>query len=130
MRRRLVAFALLALLGVACPPRLVTIRPGCEFRVMDADTGLPIPDARITVVTLYAAKDTIGRWSFVSDDDGFAGMATVRETRRKEALAGRKPGAYLFVAGLQAEGYQYYSLRIAPGLVVVRLSRNFQIACL
>jgi hypothetical protein len=125
-----VGFALLALLGAACQPRLVTIRPGCEFRVMDADTGLPIPDAKIAVVTLYAAKDTVGRWSFVTDDLGYAGMATVRETRRKEVLAGRKPGSYQFVAGLQASGYQYYSLRITPGLVVVRLSRNFQIACL
>jgi hypothetical protein len=130
MRHWPVAFALLALLGAACRPQLVTIRPGCEFRVMDAETGLPIPDAKITVVTLYAAKDTIGRWSFRTDDQGFAGMATIREARRREALAGRKPGNYQFVAGLQAKGYQYYSLSVTSGRVVVRLTRGFPVACL
>ena len=130
MRHWPAGFALFALLAAACLPRLVTIRPGCEFRVVDADTGLPIPDAKIAVVTLYAAKDTVGRWNFVTDDLGYAGMAAVRETRHKVVLAGRKPGNYQFVAGLQAEGYQYYSLSIAPGLIVVRLSRNFRIACL
>jgi hypothetical protein len=120
----------LALLGASCRQPTVTIRPGCEFRVMDADTGLPIQDARITVVTLYAAKDTVGRWNLVTDDEGYAGIVTIRETRRREALAGRKPVAYQFVAGLQAEGYQYYSLSIVPGLVVVRLSRNYPVACL
>jgi hypothetical protein len=130
MRRGLAAFALLALLGASCHQPMVTIRPGCQFRVMDGETGLPIPGAKITVVTLYAATDTIGRWDLVTDDEGYAGVKTIRETLRKATLAGRKPDAYEFIAELKAEGYQYYSLRIAPGPVKVRLSRNYFVACL
>lgn len=129
MRRRLAPLALLALLGASCHQPMVTIRPGCLFRVVDGETGLPIRAAKITVVTLYAAADTIGRWNLVTDDEGYVGAKTIRETLRKETLAGRKPGGYEFIAGLQAEGYRYYSRRIAPGLVVVRLSRNYFVAC-
>ena len=130
MRHWPAGFALFALLAAACLPRLVTIRPGCEFRVVDADTGLPIPDAKIRVVTLNAERDTVGTWNLRTDELGLAGMATVRELKRREVGGASKPDAYDFIAGLEAEGYQYYSLRIAPGLVVVRLSRNYSVACL
>ena len=122
--------SLLVLLGAACRPQYLTIRPGCTFRVMDEDTGLPIPDAKIRVVTLNAERDTVGTWNLRTDELGLAGMATVRELKRREVGGASKPDAYDFIAGLEAEGYQYYSLRIAPGLVVVRLSRNYSVACL
>ena len=81
------------------------IRPGCRFRVIDDNTGMPVPDEDNGCHGLCDAKDTIGRWEFTTDELGEAAMSTVRETRTsaRQRLA-RKPGSYSFAA-LQAPGY-------------------------
>lgn len=127
-RIRFGAVILLLALIPGCRPPQVLIRPGCRFRVIDDNTGMPVPDARITVVTLYAMRDTIARWEFTTDELGMAAMATVRVPKQHEAASGRKARQYSYVAALQAPGYQYYSLRISRGAILVRLTRGFPVA--
>jgi len=127
-RIRLGALVLLLALVPGCRAPQVVLRPGCRFRVIDDNTGMPVPDVRITVVTLYATQDTIGRWEFTTDELGIAAMSTVRIPSHHEAVRGRKARQFSYVAALQAPGYQYYSLRISCRAIVVRLTRGFPVA--
>jgi len=127
-RIRLGALVLLLALVPGCRAPQIVIRPGCRFRVVDDDTGMPVPDAKITVVTLYATQDTVGCWEFTTDELGMAAMSTVLVPGHRETALGRKARQYSYVAALQAPGYEYYSLRISSRTIVVRLTRGFLIA--
>jgi hypothetical protein len=129
MRRiRFAALILLLALVPTCRAPQVLLRPGCRFRVVDDNTGMPVPDVKITVATVHALRDTVGRWEFTTDELGMAAMSTVRVPRNHEAVVGRNPRQYNYVAALQASGYQYYSLRISGRAIVVRLTRGYPVA--
>jgi len=123
------ALVLFAALGSVCREPQVLIRPSCRFRVVDEATGLPIPDVKISVFTLYDTRDTVGRWELATDEWGLAGMHSILTPKRVEDAKGRKTDLYSYIAALQAEGYQYYSLRINRQSITVRLARGFPVAC-
>lgn len=129
--RRLAATAFV-LLVVSCgrfrPNEWVIIRPSCGIRVVDEVTGFPLANVRVTIVTLYGGVDTVGSWTYTTDEDGVVGIASDRSSRRAETLKGRKGAGYIYIATFEGYGYCYFSQRITANRHLVRLSRDFPIA--
>lgn len=100
------------------------LRPGCEIRVYDLQTGIPLPQVKVTVITLFEGRDTVGCWSFFTDDAGIVVFPSLRFATATRQRSGR----YDYVVLLELAGYIVHSQRLVAPFHRIALSRVYMMA--